>query len=288
MAYAYLTKADIDRDKGDLRNAERYAKQSLDIFNRLEDNEGSAQTYRTLANISRYSRKYEEALRYLRDGIMLIEQSNSLALLASLYQFYGRTYRHYAIHLQEETEPEDDAHRPEKSDTINDALAALQESIRLSRKIGNRWETARSQIEIVLIMMLSDGSYDEDKVNDLLDQVWRTASDLEDNLLKGYVCENRARIEMRKGKYLEAGKAFGEAAYHIANRTGMETTWAFDRLYHVLLDSRLDNEQYNALARGIREQVLQQEDHQDYPKLIALIDMCEQIMDMQITGRDQQ
>lgn len=281
LAYAYLTKADIDRDRGVLQDAERHAKQALEIFSRLEDIEGKAQAYRTLANISRYLRNFEPALRYLKTGILLVEKSNSLPLLASLYQLYGRTVRHYATYLQERQEslPEelDNQYQPEQSDLFEDALLALQESINLANQVGNPWEVARSQIEIALITMLRPGSYSEENLNSLLDQVWQTATELNDGLLKGYVYENRARIDLQNRKYLEAGHAFGKAACHIANRTGQETTRAFSRLHNVLLDDPLSNDQRDALARGILEQ-LSQQNYEDNPALVALMTMCEQIL----------
>jgi tetratricopeptide (TPR) repeat protein len=281
LAYAYLTRADIDRDRGDMQNAERHANQALDIFSRLEDTEGKAQAYRTLANISRYLQNFERALRYLRAGILLVEKRSSYQLLASLYQLYGRSVRHYATYLQthgesslENTEIQP---RAEQSELFEDALLALQKSIELADQIGNPWEIARSQLEIVLIMMLQLDEYNESKLNELLEQVRQTAEGLNDELLMGYVYENRGRMEMRKKKYLEAGRAFGEAARHIARRTGQETTRAFDRLHNILLDDPLTNDDRDALAKGVLEQLTQQ-DCEDKPALSALADTCKEIL----------
>jgi tetratricopeptide (TPR) repeat protein len=281
LAYAYLTKADIDRDRGDLQNAERHANQALDIFSRLEDTEGKAQAYRTLANISRYLQNFERALRYLRAGILLVEKRSSYQLLASLYQLYGRSVRHYATYLQTrgESSPEniDNQLRAEQSELFEDALLALQKSIELAEQIGNPWEIARSQLEIILIMMLQPEKYNETKLNELLEKVRQTADELNDELLMGYVYENRGRMEMRKKKYLESGRAFGEAARYIAKRTGQETTRAFDRLHNILLDDPLTNEDRDALAKGVLEQLTQQ-DSEDRPALSALADTCKEIL----------
>jgi len=287
LAYAYLTKADIDRDRGDFHAADRYAKQALDIFVRLEDNEGKIQAYRTLANVFRYLHNYAQAIKYLEDGILLAQKHNAFPLLASLYQLQGRTYRHYAEYLQQQPGNETEDFEMKKKELFQFALEALQTSIDISQKIGSRWEVARSQLEVALIT-LSEQAYDEAELTALLDQVWKTSNELGDEFLKGYVYENRARIEMKNGRYLEAGRAFGEAAYYIANRTGVETARAFDRLHNTLLDASLSNEQGNALAQGVYQQVLQQEYYEYYPKLTALINMCEHILGLPITGREAQ
>jgi len=281
LAYAYLTKADIDRDRGDLQSADRHARQALDIFSRLEDVEGKAQAYRTLANISRYLQNFEQALRYLRTGILLVEKRNSLPLLASLYQLYGRSVRHYATYLKTNKENllggTNDQEQPDQFVLFEDALIALQQGIILAEQTHNPWEVARSKIEIALIMMLQPDLCNEDKLKQLLGDVWKAAFELDDELLMGYVLENRARIEMSCGKYLEAGQEFGKAALHIAKRTGQETTRAFDRLHNILLDDPLANEQRDELAKGIIEEL----SNQDYAKnaaLVALFNMCEEIL----------
>jgi tetratricopeptide (TPR) repeat protein len=287
LAYAYLTKADIDRNKGDLQSAEQYAKQALDILGRLEDHEGKIQVYRTLANIFRLLYNYEQAFKYLEEGIQLAHTSNSFSLLASLYQLKGRTCRHCADYLeQQQMESNDKEYEAKRRNLFADALDSLQRSVELSGKVGNRWEIARSQLEIILIM-LNQQPYDEADLLDRLDQVWNTADALDDKFLKGYVYENHARIEMKNGNYLEAGHDFGQAAYYIANRTGVEMTRVFDRLRNVILDARLKDEQANALAKGVYKKVLEQDDYQDYPKLFALINMCEYILGVPTIGREQ-
>jgi len=281
LAFACLTKANIDRYGGDMQNAERYARQAQGLFNKPEDYEGSAQVYRTLANISRYLFNFEQALEYLKRGILLVENKNknSFLLLASLYQLYGRTYRHFATHLQEGTESAGNDRSPDISNLYRDALATLQVSIDLAKRAGNRWEVARSQIEIVLIKLLSKDSYNETELNDFLDRVWQTAIDLDDELLKGYVYENRAKIAMRNMRYVEAGRAFGEAADYLIRRTGHEVTRAFTRLQNTLLNQHFTEEQSKALASGMYEQ-LQQQNYKNYPKLTALVNLCEQILDV--------
>ena len=282
LAYSYLTKADIDRDRGDLPNAERHARLAFEIFSRLDkrDYEGEAQTYRTLANISRHLRDFDQALDYLRTGIDLIEKRNSPRLLASLYQSYGRTSRHYATYLRSHKEVVREGIETEPS-LFQNALIALEESISLAKQIGNPWEVARSQIEIALVTMLGKESYDQGQLTQLLDEVWQAAKDLDDELLKGYVFENRARIELRRGRYFEAGQAFGLAALHMAKRTGQESTRAFTRLHNLLLDEPFSNEQRDTLARGVLHHLHSQE-NQDNKRLIALSDMCEQILALPI------
>ncbi len=206
LAYAYLTKADIDRDKGDLPNAERHARLAYQIFTRLDkkDYEGEAQTYRTLASVFRQLRNFDQSLKLLDTGISLLQDRYSPRLLASLYQSSGRTYRHYATYLQKEAdilpEASDSDLRNQKDDLYEKSLLALKESIRLAKQIGNVWEVARSQIEIVLVTMLKQDAYNEAEVIGLLDEVWRTAMELDNELLIGYVYENRARIELQERK----------------------------------------------------------------------------------------
>jgi hypothetical protein len=118
-------------------------------------------------------------------------------------------------------------------------------------------------------------------LNNLLDEVLTTALELEDELLIGYVYENHARIELRNKKYIDAGKAFGQAACHIANRTGQESIRAFDRLHNELLDDELSNEERDELARGILAQ-LSPDDCANNPSLMALTTMCNEILESPI------
>jgi tetratricopeptide (TPR) repeat protein len=276
LAYAYLTKADIERDRGDLKNAKIYASEALELFRRLEDDEGKAQVYRTLANISRHSQNFEQALSYLGKGIDLVEDSTSYPLIASLYQLYGRTYRHYASYVLSKENIE--ARGAEANSLFKKAQSALQKSIVLAHDIGNRWEVARSQIENVLIMMLNEDAYDEAKINELLEQAYQTANELDNDLLRSYVYENRARIELRNERYFDAGIALGNAAWHIAKRTGQESTRAFSRLHnHLVMNPFLDKEQNESQVNGVLEQ-LQKQDFQEYPRLAALVNMCKQII----------
>jgi tetratricopeptide (TPR) repeat protein len=286
LAYAYLTKADIERDKNNLTNAGKYVKLAFDIFNRLVDDDGKAQAYRTQANISRYLHNFDQALDSLMEGIQLAEGNNSLSVLASLYQLYGRTYRHYATFLRDERIAGGADRTMEETNFYNEALKALKKSIDISRKIGNRWEVARSQLEVSLVMMLSQESYNESDLNDLLDQVWQTASELDDHLLKVYVCENRARLAQRKEDYAGAGRAIGDAAYHISKRTGVETPRAFARFHNFLLHPELSSEQSYALAMATKDQLHNPEyqDRLDHPKLIALLNLCEQVIDLNNIG----
>jgi len=93
---------------------------------------------------------------------------------------------------------------------------------------------------------------------------------------------------MKNGRYLEAGRAFGQAAYYMANRTGVEMARAFDRLHNILLDPGMDESQSNALAQGVYEKVQLQEYYEEYPKLTALINMCEYILGLPVTAWEAQ
>jgi tetratricopeptide (TPR) repeat protein len=279
LAYAYLTKADIERERSELQNAERYARRALNIFTKLKDRKGEAQAYRTLANIYRYLHKFEQALKYLKRGILLVESEsrNSLSLLASLYQLYGRLCRHYSTFIKEEMELQVNNSFNEIPALYHDARFALQDSVSLAQKAGNRWEVARSQIEIALIMLIGDDPLNTTELNELLDQVWQTANDLGDELLMGYVYENRARLAMKNKNYIEAGRMIGDVAHHISRRTGHESLRAFSRLHKFLLNDELSTVDRDALAVGVL-QTLTRQDCQGHPALIALINMCEQIL----------
>lgn len=283
LAYAYLTKADIARDRGDLRDAEQYAKQALDIFGRLGDNEGSAQGYRTLATVFRTLRNYPQAFKCLNDGIQLVQNSSSLLLKASLYQLQGRTYRHYVEYLGLQVDETDKEYQSKKRKLLREALDSLNQSLELARKIEHRWEAARSELEIILIMLLQE-SYDESALRERLEKIWAIALKLDDEFLMGYVYENYARIEMKNGQYLEAGRAFGQAAYYIAQRPGAEAARAFGRLRNLILDSHLEEKHANALATGTYEKILEQEDYQEYPKLVALTNMCQHMLGLPVTS----
>jgi len=78
-------------------------------------------------------------------------------------------------------------------------------------------------------------------------------------------------------KYLGAGSEIGEAAWHIAKRTGQEATRAFTRMHNTILDPNLTNEQCDYLAKGVYDN-LQEKSYRDYPTLIALANMCQQIL----------
>lgn len=270
LAYAYLTKADIDRERGELQSAERYANLALDIFSRLDDVDGKVQAYRSLAIIYRILRKFEQSLKYLETGIALVEKRNSLPLLASLKQLYGRTIRHYADYMHSEN-------NPSQSKLFKKALGVLQESVSLAEQARNPWEVARSKIEIALIMILDSDSYDEVKLNQLLREVKKVATSLKDELLMGYVYENRARIELTKKRYLDAGREFGEAACHLANRTGLEARLAFDRLHAELLDEKISEKERDAMAKGVLQQ-LKKLGCTESPALAALKNMCDEII----------
>lgn len=282
LAYAYLTKADIDRDKGDLNSAEQYAALALDTFNRLEDAEGKIQAFRTWSAIFRSLREYEKALAYLDDGISLARAKNANSLLASLYQLRGRTCRHYFKDIERRGENADADYETKRGNLLMDALGSLRESLQISQQVGNRWEAARSQLEIILIM-LSQEAYDESDLLKQLDSVWNIAEDLNDEFLRGYVHENHARIEMKNGDYFNAGRALGKAACHIANGAGVEVARTFDRLYNTLLDFRLTPQQTKDLVRGLYEQVKSYEGYEEYPKLAALIKMCGQMLGMTVS-----
>ena len=277
LAYDYLTKSDIDQDKGNFQSAEKYARMALAMFDRLDDIEGKSKSYRVLANVSRHLLQFEQAMRYLRTAILLVENRKPYPLLASLYQLYGRTYRHYATYLKEEDKNAGSDQSSEISHLYSEALQALQVSIDLAQKIGNRWEVARSQIEIVLIMMLNEGPLDESEIHNLLGQVWQAAEEMDELILKGYVYENRARLDMRHDRYLDAGRAFGEAAYLFAKRTGMEAERSFRRLNEVLLDPNLLDSQAKALSQGVNE-CIQHEGYEGFSKLVALKNMCQHIL----------
>lgn len=280
LAFACLTKADIDRYKGDIESAERYARRAQKLFYRLENAEGSAQAYRALANISRYQFNFEQALNYLKRGILLVENGHkhSFLLLANLYQLYGRTYRHYAMHLRMETESKREDHDLEVADLYRDAVAALKESIRLALRAGNQWEVARSKIEIVIIKLLSKVDYNESDLNTLLDEVWQTSADLDDDLLKSYVYENRAYIELQNTQYFKAGFSFGEAALFIVRRMGREATKTFDRLQNILLNQQLTVDQNKLLAKGMYEKI-SRVNYKRSKKLTSLLRLCEQVME---------
>ena len=95
--------ANIYRYRRELLAAKTMAEQAQELFDKPEDYDGSAQAYKTLANISRQLDDFELGfLKYINRGTLLVENQNKNAhlLLASLYQLYGRTYRHYATYLQ--------------------------------------------------------------------------------------------------------------------------------------------------------------------------------------------
>jgi signal recognition particle GTPase len=75
----------------------------------------------------------------------------------------------------------------------------------------------------------------------------------------------------------DAGREFGKAASHTVKRKGQEASRAIDRLYDILLSHDLSNDQSDALAQGVLDE-LKEEDIQENEILRGLETMCRQIL----------
>jgi tetratricopeptide (TPR) repeat protein len=276
LAYSYLTKGEIDRDRGDLESAERYTKLALRSFDKVDEIRGRIAAYRSLANIRRHMEQYEEAGSYLERGIALAEQINDEPLLSSLLSVFGRQQRDRAVYLQ--------AVGNDSPDTIEELFQSAEEylerSLDLAKRYGDQWLIARSQFELALAYFLS-ASRPDDYVMELLDQVWDGAVRLEYVLLQGYVEENRGEVAQRQRDYAVAARHFGLAAQLVAQLRGREPERFFDRLSERLLDTRLPPQALHTLAQGILDVIQEPANDEKHEYLQSLQMLCLQVMDLQ-------
>jgi len=276
LAYSYLTKGEIDRDRGDLESSERYTKLALRNFDKVSEVRGQIMAYRSLANIRRHMEQYEEAGTYLDRGITLAKQIQDEPLLSSLLSVYGRQQRDRAVYLQETG---DDSTPEAIKEFFESAEEYLERSLHLAEQYGDQWMIARSQFELALAYFLST-SRPDDYVIQLLDQVWEGASRLKYVLLQGYIEENRGEVAQRQQDYATAARHYGLAAQLIAQLRGREPERFFDRLGDRLLDTSLAPDAVQALARGILNVI---QDAAASESLQSPQMLCQQILDMQAT-----
>jgi tetratricopeptide (TPR) repeat protein len=277
LAYSYLTKGEIDRDRGDLESAERYTKLALRSFDKVSEIGGQIMAYRSLANIRRHLEQYQQAEAYLERGMALAEQIHDEPLLASLLNVYGREQRDRAVYLQGIT---DDDNAEAITAFFEKSEGYLERSLELATQYGDQWLITRGQFELALAYFLS-GSRPYDDVTELLNQVWESASRLDDMLLQGYVEETHGEIAQRRQDYATAARHFGRAAQLIAQRRGREPERFFDRLGDRLLDPRLPHEAIRTLARGILDVIQESAAGETGESLQSLQMLCQQVLELQ-------
>ena len=93
LAYSYLTKAGIDREKGDLENAEHFAQLALRTFDKLGDLRGQSMVYYLLGNIYRHLEDFTNAEIYLDRSVKLAEQIHDEVVLKDALYIYGQEQR---------------------------------------------------------------------------------------------------------------------------------------------------------------------------------------------------
>lgn len=276
LAYSYLTKGEIDRDRGDLESAERYTKLALRSFDKVSEFRGQIMAYSSLANIRRHMEQYEEAGTYLERGIALAEEIQDEPLLAGLLSVYGRQQRDRAVFLQEVSG--DETAEGIKA-FFDSAEEYLERSLDLAGRYGDQWLIARGQFELALAYFLSASRLDDDVI-DMLDEVWKNVSQLDDRLLQGYVEEMRGEIAQRQHDYATAARYYGLAAQFIAERRGREPERFFDRLSDRLLNPGLPGEATRTLARGILD-VIEEPGAADAPSSLQSLEMlCRQVLEL--------
>ncbi len=276
LAYSYLTKGEIDRDRGDLESAERYTKLALRSFDKVDEIRGRIAAYRSLANIRRHMEQYEEAGSYLERGIALAEQINDEPVLSSLLSVFGRQQRDRAVYLQAVGSDSPDA----IEEFFHSAEEYLERSLDLAKRYGDQWLITRSQFELALAYFLS-ASRPDDQVMKLLDQVWDGAARLKYVLLQGYVEENRGEVAQRQQDHAVAARHFGLAAQLIAQLRGREPERFFDRLSDRLLDTRLPPQALHSLAQGILDVIQEPANDEKHEYLQSLQMLCLQVMDLE-------
>jgi tetratricopeptide (TPR) repeat protein len=276
LAYSYLTKGEIDRDRGDLESAERYTKLALRSFDKVSEFRGQIMAYNSLANIRRHMEQYEEAGTYLERGITLAEEIQDEPLLASLLSVYGRQQRDRAVFLQEVSGDE----TPEGIKAFFDSAEEyLERSLDLAGRYGDQWLIARGQFELALAYFLSASRPDDDVI-EMLDEVWKNVSQLDDRLLQGYVEETRGEIAQRQHDYATAARYYGLAAQFIAERRGREPERFFDRLSDRLLNPGLPGEATRTLARGILDVIEESGTVDEFSSLQSLEMLCRQVIEL--------
>ncbi len=278
LAYSYLTKGEVDRDRGNLESAERYTKLALRIFDKVEEITGQIMAYNALANVRRHMDQYDEAEAYLDRGIALAEQINNEPLLADLLNIYGREQRDRAVYMRRAG---GDAEAVKA--LFEDAEDYLERSLAMSSRYGDQWLIVRSRFELALAFFLS-ASRPDDEVLAILQRVWDQAADLGYVLLLGYVEEVRGEIAHRKGDYEAAAPYFGRAALWVAQRRGREPERFFERLADRLLDAALMPKAACTLARGILDVIRDEVEGEidAYNPLESLKMLCSQIIETQI------
>ena len=274
LSFSYLTKAEIDREKGDLESAEHYTKLALRGFDKLNDVRGQAQAYRSLANIHRYLEQYEEAERYLEEGISLAKQVGDTSSLAGLLDIYGREQRSQALHYQEL----DGVDNKRLAASLFDrSLECFQTSVALAQQCGNTWLATHSQFGQMLVYHLS-GIQSDDQILASLPSILESALQMNDNLLVGYIYELRGQTALRRVDYAGAALQFGRAAQIISHEAGREVNRFFDRINDRLLNSaRPPNAEIGVLAQGILDAIGTRDDGSH---LQALRLLCQQILDL--------
>jgi tetratricopeptide (TPR) repeat protein len=280
LAYSYLTKGEVDRDRGNLESAERYTKLALRIFDKVEEITGQIMAYNALANIRRHMDQYDEAEAYLDRGIALAEQINNEPLLADLLNIYGREQRDRAVYMRRSN---GDADAEVIRALFESAEAYLERSLAMSSRYGDQWLIVRSRFELALAFFLS-ASQPDDEILAMLQRIWDEAADLGYVLLQGYVEEVRGEIAHRRGDYEAAAPYFGRAALWVAQRRGREPERFFERLADCLLDTDLSPETACTLARGILDVIQGEFDEgvaavDAYNPLESLRMLCTQILE---------
>ncbi len=270
LAYSYLTKGEIDRDRGDLEGAERYTKLALRSFDKLDEVRGQIMAYRSLANIRRHMEQYEETESYLTRALELAEHVGDESLLADVLNVYGREQRDRAVHLQQI-----DGDPAQIDAFYAQAERYLERSLELASRYGDQWLIARSEFEVALAHFLGRLA-PEDQIAHRLDAIWEKAAQLKYILLQGYIEETRGEIAERRGDWATAAQHFGLAACLIAQQRGRESERFFDRLNDRFLDPELAHESVRALAQGILD-VIQDAGKNDALRALQLL--CQQVLD---------
>jgi len=187
---------------------------------------------------------------------------------------YGREQRDRAVYLEAIGEQTADI-----AAFYDRAEAYLERSLALATQYGDQWLITRSRFELALTYFLSRSRPDE-YVSALLDQVWESATRLDEKLLQGYVQEARGEIAGRHGVHDVAARHFGEAALLIAQRRGREPQRFFDRLGDRLLDPALSYEAIRTLARGILAVIETSAAIETSESLQSLQMLCQHVLDL--------
>jgi tetratricopeptide (TPR) repeat protein len=268
LAHDYLTKANIEIDKGLFQQSEKSATHALNIFIKNQEVLGQIQAYASLARFFRYFGDFDKSITHIKRAIYL---SKNKIDLAGLYYQLGRVNRYKIINFEQ-------SETLEQPWVNKDALDSILYSISLYEEVGDYRGAANAKLELVTIMLLKEESLNNAEVVNILDNVWEKAVAINDDILKGYVSGNRGIIAYKAKDFRKAGFEIGKSACYMAQYSGKAVERYFGRLYDALLNPNLQDNESNDIAEGVLGVLKKHGNVENSETLRGLKLLCEQML----------